>query len=570
MAANEGFLDTAQLYDSVVSHAKSLGYTPRSARGAIANVQLIFTNSFANSTFLSIIVPKDTAFTTSINGASYKFVTPQTYTISANTSGGFADFVLLAEGEPLTHRYVFNRTSNTSFILPNDNVDTTSISVQVTAGGNTQTYIPANDIFTVNSSAQVYFVEADIDKKYKISFGDGVLGKLPATSSIVSVSYRVCNGAIPNGANNFSSINTNISGQTGVTIVPVGRASGGAIIEDIESVRFNAPRMYETQNRCVTSEDYKRLIIDQNPDISSMNVWGGEENDPPIYGKVFIAAKPKTGTVFSANRKDQIIASIRKYNVQSIDVDMIDPTYLYIVPYITVRFNPKQTTKTPGELAASISSRVISFEQNYMSSFGKSFRFSRFLDYLDSTDEAILTTEATIRLRKTFTPNLSGVNSYSLNFNNSLQRLGEKEVIAGNSKHPGYGGVTSSTFLYAGNNSYFDDNGFGTMRIYYPSTAGQLGRVYTNYTAGTVNYATGVVNIDNFLPTSYTGDVISVIAAPGSPNITPVRNQILLMSQCDVNVVDDNTGLTLATASNIETVGQTTTLLTPSIKLYNF
>jgi hypothetical protein len=249
---------------------------------------------------------------------------------------------------------------------------------------------------------------------------------------------------------------------------------------------------------------------------------------------------------------------------------MIDPTYLYIVPYITVRFNPKQTTKTPGELAASISSRVISFEQNYMSSFGKSFRFSRFLDYLDSTDEAILTTEATIRLRKTFTPNLSGVNSYSLNFNNSLQRLGEKEVIAGNSKHPGYGGVTSSTFLYAGNNSYFDDNGFGTMRIYYPSTAGQLGRVYTNYTAGTVNYATGVVNIDNFLPTSYTGDVISVIAAPGSPNITPVRNQILLMSQCDVNVVDDNTGLTLATASNIETVGQTTTLLTPSIKLYNF
>ena len=151
MATNEGFLDTAQQYDSVVSHAKTLGYSPTSARGATANVQLIFTSSIANNTFRSIRVPKNTQFTTTVNGTSYTFVTPQTYTITANSSGGFAHHINIKEGIPLTHRYVFNRTSNTSFVLPNENVDTTSITVSVTTSGNVQTYVPADDLMTSNS-----------------------------------------------------------------------------------------------------------------------------------------------------------------------------------------------------------------------------------------------------------------------------------------------------------------------------------------------------------------------------------------------------------------------------------
>jgi hypothetical protein len=570
MAVNESFIDTAQLYDSVVSHAKTLGYTPKSARGAKANVQLIFTNSFANTTFRSIRVPKDTAFTTIVNGATYKFVTPQTYTITANTTNGFAEYINIVEGEPLTHRFIYNRSSNTSFVLPNQMVDTTSISVSVTSGGNTETYTLGSDILSVNSSSKVYFVEADRQQKYKVAFGDGVLGQQPATASVVTVSYRVCNAGIPNGSNTFTLTNTTIDGQTAITIVPIGRSSGGADIEDIESVRFNAPRMYETQNRCVTSEDYRRILLDQNPDISAVNVWGGEDNDPPIYGKVFVAAKPKTGTLFSASRKDEIVTKLNKYNVQAIDVQIVDPTYLYMVPMVNVRYNVSLTTKTPGELAAAVAARIVSFETNYLSTFGNSFRFSRFLDYLDATDDAIQTTDAQIRLRKTFTPNLNGVNTYTLNFNNPIQRLGTKELISGVSKHPGYGSVTSSSFEYAGKTSYFDDNGFGTLRIYYPSTAGRLGRVYTNYNAGTIDYDTGSITVTNFVPTSYTGEAISIIAAPLNPNITPVRNQILLISQSEVNVIDDNSNLTLATASNVETVGQTATLLTPSLKLYNF
>lgn len=570
MAANEGFLDTAQLYDSVVSRAKALGYTPTSARGASANIQLIFTSSVANGTFRSIRVAKDTRFNTTVNGSSYIFVAPQTYTITANSSGGFADFIKITEGVPLTHRFVYNRSSNTSFVLPNDNVDTTSITVTVTTAGNTQTYIRGDNILTTNSSSQVYFVDADKEERYKVYFGDGVIGKQPATSSVVAISYRVCNGPAPNGANSFSLVGGTIDGQSGITIVPIGRASGGAAIESIESVRFNAPLSYETQNRCVTIADYERILLRENPDIQAVSVWGGEDNVPPIYGKVFISAKPKNGTLFSTTRKNDIRASIIKYNVQSIDTEVVDPTYLYIIPEIDVRFNPTKTSRTPGELADVVAANVIAFETANLSRFGQKFRYSRFLDYLDSTDDSIVSTNATIRLRKSFVPSLLNINTYTLKFNHNLQRLGTKELISDVSQHPGYGSVTSSQFNYSGFNSFFDDNGFGTLRIYYPSGVGRLGRIYTNYTAGSVDYETGTVTINDFVPTSFVGEEMSIVAAPVNPNILPLRNQILLMSQCVVNIIDDNTNRTVATASNIETIGQTATLLTPTGRLYNF
>ena len=569
MATNEGFLDTAQLYDSVVSRAKAIGYTPTSARSATANIQLIFPSATSNSSFRSIRVTKNTKFSASVNGTSYTFVAPQTYTIAANSSGGFADYITIKEGTPLTHRFAYNRTSNTSFVLPNQSVDTTSITVAVTSSGNTVAYIKADDITTVNSSSKVFFVEADKDQKYKVAFGDGVLGYQPLTSSVVAISYRVCNGSAPNGANSFTLVGSTIDGQT-VTVVPVGRAEGGAPIEDIESIRFNAPKLYETQNRTVTSNDYERIVLREYPDIQAVRVWGGEDNDPPIYGKVFLSAKPKTGTLLSSNRKSEIRTTLRKYNVQAIDVEMIDPTYLYIVPSVTVRYDSTKTTSTPGELASAIAARIISFESTYLSRFNQSFRYSKFLEYIDDTDDSIQTTNATIRLRKTFVPSTISADNYVVKFNNGIQRLGTKELISGVPTHPGYGSITSSAFIIDGLSSFFDDNGFGTLRTYYRSGTGRLGRTYTNYAAGTIDYDEGTVNINNFLPSSYSGEAVSIIVSPLSPNISPVRNQILLMSQSEINIVDDNTGKTVTSVSTIETIGQTATITTPSGKLYNF
>jgi len=566
MAMNESFLDTAQKYDSVVSHAKKLGYTPTSARGATANIQMFFPTSIANSTFRSITVPKNTKFSTTVNGSAYTFVTPQTYTISANTSDGFNGYINIVEGEPLTHRYMFNRTSNTSFILPNENVEVESITVSVTTSGNVQTYIPANDILTVNSSSQVFFIEADREYKYKISFGDGVLGKLPATSSVVTIGYRVCNGQSPNGANTYNASSTNLDGQT-FSIEPVGRASGGANIEGIESVRFHAPRLYETQNRSVTAIDHERIILRENPDIQAISVWGGEENDPPIYGKVFVSAKPKAGVTLAINRKNEIRNAVKKYNVQSIDVELVDPTYLFIVPYIDVRYNKIATSKTAGELASEVSQKIIYFENEYLSTFAKNFRYSRFLTYIDNTNDSFVSTIADIRIKKMFVPSITNSSNYIITFNNPIQKIGD---VAGAGTSISYGSLTSSPFTYGDQECFFDDNGYGTVRIYYISGSSVLNREYLSTNIGTVDYNTGIVTINNFLPSAYNGSAISIIVSPRYPNVAPVRNQILLISQSHVNIIDDSTNKVVATSTNIDTVGQTATILTPTVKLYNY
>jgi hypothetical protein len=567
MATNESFIDTAQQYDSVVSHAKKLGYTPVSARGSSANINVTFTLSTANATFRSIRIAKNTRFSTIVNNTYYNFVTPQTYTISANTTGGFSDYIRIVEGQPLTHRYMFDRTSNTSFILPNDNVDTSSISVNVTTSGNTQQYILVDNIFNVNGSSQVFYTEADRQQRYKVHFGDGIFGKQPATNSIVAVEYRVCSGSAPNGSNSFSLVNPTIEGQSSIRITPIGRSSGGAEIEGIESVRFNAPNGYETQNRSVTSQDYERILLRDNPDIQAISVWGGEENDPPIYGKVFVCAKPKNGILFSKNRKNDIRNSIRKYNVQSIDTEIVDPTYMYIMPYVDVRYNLNATSLTPGELATIVADRIISYEKTNLSSFSKSFKFSRFLSYIDGADDSFQTTTSQIRLKKIFEPSILSLGTYTIKFNCQIQKFGDS---AGAGTSVAYGCVTSSPFTYGGQECFFDDNGYGKLRIYYKSATSLLGRIYINTSAGVVDYDTGQITINNFMPTSFENSGISVIIAPVDVNVQPIRNQILLISQSHINIVDDKTGKVVASASNIDTTGQTATILTPTAKLYSY
>jgi hypothetical protein len=232
-----------------------------------------------------------------------------------------------------------------------------------------------------------------------------------------------------------------------------------------------------------------------------------------------------------------------------------------------VHYDPIATTKTPGELATDIAARVVSYESKYLSTFGKKFRYSRFLEYLDSTNDSIVGTNADIRLRKTFQPNLTSSNSYTIKFNAGIQRLGSHKTITG---YTGYGCVTSSSFTYQGQTAYFDDNGFGALRIYYRSGKGDNNRVYMNYNAGLIDYDLGIVSISNFLPDAIDSDVLSIIVAPLDPNVSPTRNQILLISQSQVNIIDDKTNKIVASASNAETVGQTAIILTPTTKLYSF
>lgn len=542
MAANESFLDTAQIYENIASRAKMLGYTPTSARGASANVKITFAAA-ANATFRTITVAKNTQFKSTINAVSYTFVTPKSYTIAANSINRFTGYIDLVEGQPLTHRYLFT-SANTSFVLPNANTDISSITVSVTTAGNTQTYIEATDLRTVNSSSQVFFIEPDKNKLYKIGFGDGILGRKPSYNSTVAIAYRVCNGVRANGANNFTAIGT-VGGQSNFTLSTIERATGGAQVESVESIRYNAPKLYETQNRAVTTEDYRRIVLRDNPDLSGASVWGGEDNDPPIYGKVFMAVTAKQGTLISTRRKNQIKSELRKYIVQSIDTEIVDPTYLYVIPSIVVRYDPIDTTLTASEIGDLVANKIVQYENTYLNRFDGKFRYSRFLDLLDSASISIKSTTADISVQKRFIPSLVSRNTYTITFNRGIFHPNDGYVSA----------VTSNAFTYEGQTAYFDDDGYGNIRIYYISNAQR------NYlqNIGTIDYDTGLVILNNFLPQAINGEINFTVKI-ADYNVYPIRNQVLLFSESRVKVLNDISGREESLKTSITTIGSTATL----------
>ena len=552
MAANESFLESAQLYDSVVSHAKALGYRPRSAQGATANVRISFTSpaTFAER---SLNITKNSQFTASINGVSYIFVTPKSYSISANSTNGFNGYINIVEGTPLTHRFLYT-AANTSFVLPNVNVDTSSITISATVGSNNQPFIRADDIFSVNSISRVYFLDADRGNLYKVHFGDGVYGAAPDNNSTVTVNYRVCNGTRGNGANQFTGPGT-LGGKSSYSISVAERGSGGTSQEPIDSIRFNAPRAFQTQNRAVSKNDYSSLILSLNPDLSAVNSWGGEENMPPIYGKVYVAVKPSVGTLISTARKSLIIEKIKEYNVQSIDVVIVDPTYLYIVPTITIRYNPADTELSGSNIGDLVKQKIIAYEASNLNLFSKKFRFSRFLDYISNAEPSIVGATAGILMQRKFAPSIVRADDYVLSFNQQIRRLGDSKKVITDLL---YGYVSSSQFTYKDRVSYFDDDGFGTLRIYYEDPISGK-RIYTNSTAGEVDYELGVVYIYSFLPSEIFGE-IALDARPVYEDVAPIRNQILLIDGASIRVVNDESNRVESTITSIDTIGSTTSL----------
>jgi hypothetical protein len=545
MAVNESFLDTAQIYENVASRAKMLGYVPTSARGASANVKVTF-SAIGNTAFRTITVAKNTQFKSTINAVSYTFVTPKSYTITANSSNRFTGYIDVVEGDPLTHRFLFT-SANVSFVLPNANADISSVTVSVDNAGNNQTYIEASDLRTVNSSSQVFFIEPDKNKLYKISFGDNILGKKPTLNSTVIVNYRVCNGIRANGANNFTASGS-VGGQSNFILSTVERATGGADVESIESIRYNAPKTYETQNRAVTTDDYKRIVLRDNPDISGVSVWGGEDNDPPIYGKVFMAVTARQGTLISTRRKNQIKANLRKYIIQSIDTEIVDPTYLYIIPTITIRYDPADTTLTASEIGNLVAGKIVEYENTNLNRFDGKFRYSRFLDLLDSANPSIKSTTADISVQKRFIPSLISKNTYNISFNRGIFHPNDGYVSA----------TASNSFRFNNQTTFFDDDGFGNVRIYYLSNAQR------NYlqTIGTIDYDTGLVTLNAFLPQSINGE-IAITVRVSDYNVYPIRNQILLLSESRIKVLNDATGREEALIQSITTIGSSASLSSP-------
>ena len=544
MVGNEMYLDSAQIRNNVVARAKMLGYTPTSARGATATLDVTITPS---TNVNSVTVNANTLFTSTLDGITYKFTTPDTYVLTRE-SGYSSNTIVIKEGEPLTQKFTVDTSSNQRFILNNKNADTTSIKISIqTSSANTarRTFTEASNLVDVQANSQVYFIQENEDGKYELLFGDGILGKALDNGNIVVADYLVTNGSIVNGANNFSAPSA-LGGQASFTVAVANSASGGANSESIESIKFNAPKSFQRQNRTVIKNDYTRTLLAEAPDLQAISVWGGEDNDPPIYGKVYIAAKPKSGNLLSDQRKTELTTLLQSKNVVTISPTFVDATFLYVVPNIKVRYNSGATTLLASAISDKVATAIVNFETSQLSLFDKKFRESDFVSSVTGSDISILGTNITYRMMKRFTPNQNITTSYSIAFNNGISN-----------PHAGhYGAVTSTSFTFQNQTCFLDDDGNGVLRIYYLDS--QNNKTYLNTSAGTVNYSSGLVVIKSVIITS--SSTIEVSAKPAINDISPARNMILLISKAAIDVINDSTGATESSVTNVTTAGTTETI----------
>ncbi len=540
MVGNEMFLDSAQLRNSVVSRAKQLNYVPRSARGATATVSVSL-DPPGSPTFFTVAA--NTKFTTSIDGANYTFVTKDATALSPSSNGTFTGSLNLVEGEPLQQRFTVDSSSSVRYILPNENVDTTSFTVRIQeSSSNTSisTYNLNTDISAANSISQIYFVQENEDNKYEVYFGDSIFGKKPRDGNIVIIDYRVVNGSTVNGANNFTG---------DFTVTTTAAAEGGAFQESIDSIKYNAPFKFQAQDRLVTSTDFKNIILAENGDIQAISVWGGEENSPPVYGKVFISVKPRSGSVISATRKSTLQTTLDDRSIVSVETEFVDATYLYINPAITVRYDPKTTSLSASELNTKVQNSLISYEGNNLGTFDNKFYVSNLTETLKAADNSLVSADVDFTIEKRFVPTTNAINTYQLQFNNAIHH-----------PHDGHLGAVSSTgFTIGGETVYLEDDGVGNLRTFILVTGNKIAR---NNSFGTVDYESGLVTIFNTSITAYEGSAISVKVKPKESNIFGVRNEILLISSASVTTVDNDTNNTTSTVGSIGTDGTTTTVLT--------
>jgi len=438
MIGNEMFLDTAQLRSSVVSHAKHLDYTPTSKRGARAIVDLTVTPGGAeDNVATTATLSQYTRFISEpIDGVSYVFCN-----ISANTatkvgnSFTFSDLVL-QEGEPVTQQYVVSSGSR-KFNLPTSDIDTTSLTVTIqesAANTHTTTYTQASDITEVTQNSAVYWLEENTyaNSTYAIYFGDGVIGKQPANNNIVIATYLDVNGSAANKANAFVSIESIASEySSNVIVTPVSSATGGAEKQGIEAIRFMAPRWYTTQNRAVTKNDYETLLLKDYPNIQSISVWPGEENVPPVYGKVFISMKPVTNHIITLAEKEIIKAEIlANRSVMTVFPEIVDPNYTYLKIDAKVNYNANKTSLSQNDLRQLVRQAILDYRDEDLNTFNSaesskgSLRVSKLQRFIDRAHPSILGSSVVIYAQKRIELTLNALGNYSIDYQFPLVKGG--------------------------------------------------------------------------------------------------------------------------------------------------
>lgn len=426
MVGNEMFLDTAIQRGSVVSHAKLLNYTPKSAIAPSATIDLKV-NQVTDS---SLTLPKFTSFLSeAIDGVNYNFVTYDAKTVNvANNTAYFSD-VELKQGIPASLSFTVDSLTNPTytFEIPQTNVDTTSLVVTVqqsTSNGSLEVYSAASNYLAMTGDSKVYFLQESVDGYYQVYFGDGIIGKKLTDGNIVRLSYIVTNGTSAYGSNNFVLMDT-VGGYSNTVVYPITSASSGGEKESIDSIKFQAPKTYAAQNRAVNKNDYIVALQQNSLGIAfdAVNVWGGEENDTPVYGQVFVSLKPAGSYRLTDTQKTRIINEVIKpISVVTVAPTIVDPDYTYLKLVVDILYDPKKTTKTSSQIQAGVNSAIRTFATNTLNTFNSTFNGYDLLNAIQSYDSSIITSEYDLRMEKKFLPNLTSTTTYKLYYNSSLEK----------------------------------------------------------------------------------------------------------------------------------------------------
>jgi hypothetical protein len=512
MVASEMFLDSAQLKDSVVSHAKMLNYIPRSFKSARATVNITVVGDDNNIS--SIIAPKGTSFTARVGSNSFTFSLNKNLLLQGANGIFVAQDVDIYEGKYFSESFITDYSKDSQkFILNNQTIDTDSLVVSSLEdnGATTINYGFSTSLLGKNSNSAIFFLQGSQNDRYEIVFGDGVVGRRPKDGGVILCEYRVTNGELPNGAFKFVA-DGSISGYSNVFIETVTAAYGGAVSESIESIRLNAPRYFAAQERAITTEDYENLLKINYPEVLAVSAYGGEEISPPQYGRVFVAIDINQVDGLPDGKKREYYNFLKTRAPLSVEPVIVEPDILYLHVVTTVKYNINTTTLTSNDIEAFILSSISNYSTTYLNGFKKTFRYSQFVTSIDDANPNILSNETRIDLIKKLTPQLNTNLSFVVNFDAEIDS------------------ISSTAFIYQNKVSRLQDTGNGVISIVTDDT----GDVITPI--GSIDTKLGKLTFNNFNIQSFYGTTLKIYATPVRSDVTSLKRTILQIVSEDVEI----------------------------------
>jgi hypothetical protein len=547
LSLNETFLDSAQIRGNVVSHAKLLGYVPRSLASSKAVLNVVVTPGVTVANQATIL--RGTRFSTVVDQVSYYFVALESHV--APVVGGKYTFTNIPVRQGTLKRMIYRvdtSLGNQKFEIPDANIDTSTMRVRLKANTESDSYSIYTQfvsLVNINENSQIYYLQETPQGLYEIYFGDGILGKAPTANNIVEIEYVYTDGTVADGASLFTSVDA-ISGYSSIDVTVATDSYGGGVRESIESIRYNAPLTFTAQNRAVTADDYRAIILKNVANVEAISVWGGEDDIVPNFGKVYISVKPIGAETLTTAEKTAILSSVLAgKNVVSITPILVDPEYTYLELDVFFKYNGNLTDRALVELQTIVREAVIAYNNDDLLKFDGVFRHSKLLRRIDNSEPSILNSTIRVFMYKEAIPSNTNNNYFNLNFSGPIYQSSSDSFV-----------LSTNSFLVGGIEHYFRDfavEGSYDRKIFMIKLVN--GAVEKVKEVGMLYASTGNITVSGFITDTTTAIRFTVV--PNSNDIAPKRNQLLSIDLQEVVVVGEND--TIAVAGSSGAVVYTTT-----------